>query len=310
MKTIPLGATVARAYGFLRSRIASIIGVAWLPLLIGSAATIAVTAQQVGHPTMTRIIFAGMLVTMLTNNMVTAGTMQLALGQRKRAWVYFSLGAPVWRLIAMNFLAGLLLVLIFGLMFLALYLAWTFVGLPGKPLPFPRDLGAWVMFPVNQFLVCSVAGTTCPSVAVRVGLMVFTFVEFCAFLLVALRLMFFIPAVAVVEESMSLGRSWALSEGNFLRILGIYAATALPIMIIAATASHFASAPFISHGIAGRDPSTLAVSTALAGAPGFLILTLAITAVQQIVSHGITAGAVTNAYNAATEPDTTGLRAP
>lgn len=308
MNAIPLGETVSRAYDFLLSRITSIVGIAWLPLLIGSAATIAATAQQLRNPSMAGMFLAGMMVVLLTNCMVTVGTMQLALSQRKGAWIYFSLGAPVWRLLATTVLVWLVLILIIMLMGLALYLAWTFSGMPGR-LSFPRDLGVWAMFPINQFMVCNIAGATCPSLGVRAGLFVFTLLEFCAFVYMALRLTFFIPAVAVAEESMSLGRSWTLSEGNFWRILGIYVAVALPIIIIAWMATYIASAPFIAQGISRRAPETLAVAKALEGAPGFLIVTLVITMVQQTLSHGVMAGAVANAYNAATEPVTTGLRA-
>jgi hypothetical protein len=52
------------------------------------------------------------------------------------------------------------------------------------------------------------------------------------------RLVFFLPAVVVAENSIGLGRAWQLGGGNFWRIVLVLIAVMLPIAIVAGVLSN------------------------------------------------------------------------
>lgn len=296
MKRIALGETLAAAYGFLSSRSGSIIGVAWLPVVVGAAATTTIAVLHQRHILTFGVGLLDFLVPLLIGSMITVGMMQLALGQRARAGVYFSLAAPVWRLLGMTLLASLVLIVFVIVGMIVLLLVWVVMGLPAiQP---PADPGAWAMFPANQFILCNLAGANCPPFgerAVIVGLIVAGAGALCY---IALRLIYFIPAVVVAEKTMSLERAWVLSRRNFWRILVLYLLTAMPFAILGWIAMQFASVQFVGHGTGLKDLDDIAVATALTGSPAFLAVTLAIKAVAQVLTAGVTAGAVSHAYQA------------
>lgn len=298
MKRIALGETLAAAYGFLVSRIGSIIGVAWLPILVGAATTTTIAFLHQSHILPFGVGLLGFVIPLLVGSMVMVGMMQLALGQRARAGVYFSLAAPVWRLIGLRLLASLVLIVFAIVAVIVLTLVWIVMGLPAiQP---PADPSAWTMFPANQFILCHLAGASCLPLGVRIGIVGLIAVGVCALCYIALRMMYFIPAVVVAEKSMSLERTWVLTGRNFWRILVIYLLTALPFAVVAWIATHVATVAFVGHGIALKDLDILPVAKAVEGAPAFLIVTLAIKAVAQVLTAGVTAGAISHAYRAVT----------
>jgi hypothetical protein len=54
----------------------------------------------------------------------------------------------------------------------------------------------------------------------------------CLLLFVVLRFGFLLAPVVVAEETMSIGRGWTLTEGNFWRIAAVVLAVALPFLIV------------------------------------------------------------------------------
>lgn len=307
MNALPVGRTIAAAYGFLVTRFASIVGIVWLPLLIGAAAATSASALR-AESHVNGMFLVAMLVAGVANAMALVGVMQLALGQRKPGWIFFSLRAPVWRLIATNLLAMLATGAFVLIAILVVMLLRLLVGAPHIPLP--HDAAGFVLFPFNQVFSCQVAGSTCPALAVRLGMSGAEIVALLVVCYVIIRLTFFIPAVVVAEESITLEQPWMISAGNFWRILAVYLGVVAPVALAGAGLLYVVSTIFTGHGSWGGDHQALAVTQALQGAPAFLIASLGIGFVQQVIAQAVLAGAVSNAYNAVTAPVTTGLRAP
>jgi hypothetical protein len=54
----------------------------------------------------------------------------------------------------------------------------------------------------------------------------------------ALRVLFFLPAVVVAEKRIGIGRAWELGGGNVLRMFGVLVAVLLPVAIVTGIASN------------------------------------------------------------------------
>ncbi|MBV9990283.1 MAG: hypothetical protein JOZ72_03240 [Alphaproteobacteria bacterium] len=225
MAKIPLEKTIGATYSFAFSNILSVFGVLWLPSLIlvglvGAIFFFVIPDFHFGAPPLgddgdrvrhliegvaIYIRFAGliMLVSLLMRAMVTVGVMEKALDRRDGpVLVYFSLRAPVWRLIGALILASIIITIVAVLTVCAVMAAiWTAVNYaPG------------------------IAGLA-KVVSILGGVLFVIYVSF--------RLTFFLPAVVVAEETIGIGRAWQLSSGNFWRIVGLLLAVLLPVGIVA-----------------------------------------------------------------------------
>lgn len=227
MKKIPFEATFVGAYKFLFQRILSVIGTAWLPILVFAALAAGLVYLTVPHSwwqgqfpvfdekhpdpwAMWAIIqpllgayLAVILLLTITSAMLTVGMMRLALGQKQRCFVFFSLGADVWRMLA----NWILVMLLFWLIYLLMAIA-VIIGIVVLKPHVPEAVG---------ILLLVLAGIFC------FGFVIFAMVRLC----------FFLPAVAVAEHRISLGRSWELGKGNFWRMAGLVLLVWIPVGVVA-----------------------------------------------------------------------------
>lgn len=306
MAKIPFEATFTAAYQFLFRRILSIIGTLWLPqvVMLGLCAGILylVIPQGWWHGAfpvldktnpdpaaafaMMRPIFAAfaplMLVCLIFGAMMSIGVMRLALGQKERCFVFFSLGADVWRLVAAWFLSWLVILLIYMLGIAGVIL----LVLVAKPL-----LAGW-------------------GAALAV---VFGIAAFCFLIYAAVRLMFFLPAVVAAEHKIGLERSWDLGRGNFWRIVGLCLAIFIPVAIVATILKQIAIATpagaayglwFNAYltGIFHGHP-TVDFGAELKALWPLLPWFTAIGIFQNIAMHGLFGGAIAKAYQSRTDSD-------
>lgn len=224
-RKIPLESTIGGAYGFLFSDLISIIGIAWFPLLVfGGLAGAAIWYGAIAHPlpefhvtrnpqefvqenmafffALGRVFWPVVLCLLVFAVMFLTGVTRKALGLMEGpTFFYFNLGPSFWRMLGAIILAVLLLVVLrIGLHLVAL--AWVAVAAPRLP------QGIAVLIDV-------------------VGVVAF----FCFFVYVLVRLLFFLPAVVVAENSIGIARAWALGAGNFWRALAVWIAVILPAAI-------------------------------------------------------------------------------
>ena len=216
MNKIPVGDTISRTYGFAFSNFLSIFGIAWLPYVV--LAAIAVGLVFLVAPTLPQSLMQGQfdmvelmhaariwsllgIFLFIVNCMVTVGIQRKALGKHHGpVFVYFSLGAPVWRMVGAFFLAGLVI---------------FFVGI----LTAVAAVAIW--FAAKSFV---------PDHNILIGVLV-GIIAVCWIIYLSVRLSFFIPAVVVAEEKISLGRGWELAGGNFWRIVIVAIVVFLPVAI-------------------------------------------------------------------------------
>lgn len=216
MSKMAVGETISRAYGFVFSNLLSIFGIAWLPYLI--LAAIAVGLVMLLAPELPGTLMRGQfdpflaihasrvfgllgILSFIVTCMVTVEIQRKALGRHPEPiFVYFSLGAPVWRMAGALFLAWLVIVVITILTALAVVAIW---------------------FTAGTFLAAQAVWVRAAAIFVACLWEIYLIV----------RLTFFLPAVVVAEERVSLGRAWELAGGNFWRIFAIAVAVLVPVWI-------------------------------------------------------------------------------
>ncbi|HEX4859742.1 MAG TPA: hypothetical protein VFV07_00805, partial [Rhizomicrobium sp.] len=234
MAAIALERTIASAYRFAFTRILSVLGVIWLPSLLLGAVIAAVAWRvwpdihalqslhlsgggsaglHISDDDRDRVLQAAFrlapfavpiwLVGIVVQAMISVGLLEMALGRRQGpVFVYFSLGAAVWRMIGALLLAAVVMI---GVVLASCALVVAFV---------------WA---VTQYAAGLLGLAKFLSVAVAVVWILY----------VALRLVFLLPAVVVAEGRIDLARSWALAKGNVWRIVGLVLAVLLPVEIAA-----------------------------------------------------------------------------
>jgi hypothetical protein len=298
---IPVETTLVGAFKFLFNRIVSIVGTLWLPFVVIAALIAGLAWAVVPHEWLagnfpangeefvkspqfmallirlggaySALVLAGIVIC----SMMTVGVMRHALGLKEgTTWVYFSLGAPVWRLIAAHIL-GFLLILASGAVLLIASILLIKFAVPLIPLV---GLGKLV----KVLIVISAV---------------------CAIIYSALRLFFFLPAVVVAEERIGLGRSWELGGGNFWRMFIILLVIGLVIAIVGGIVEQFTVMPIVMqeifklpHGNKPDPEKVMAIFRMLVTALPYLAV---IWALEGIASIGLKLGAVGAAYNAVTE---------
>ncbi|HEX4078438.1 MAG TPA: hypothetical protein VHX61_06150 [Rhizomicrobium sp.] len=207
--------TIGDGYIFAFTQFLSVLGTVWLPYLLLAAATVGlvlvampdlprmVVMNELDVPGLLRLGRIAVLVGILgfiADAMVAVGLQRKALGLHPRpVYAWFSLGAAVWRMAAALFLAMLVIffiVLLTGGVCVAIWFA-------------AQGLGGAMWF-VRVLNVCAGAA----------------FVFY-----IAVRLLFFLPAVVVAEETIGLERAWILGGHNFWRVVIVVIAVVVPVAI-------------------------------------------------------------------------------
>jgi hypothetical protein len=208
MAKIPVGETVASAYGFALRNFLVVLGVIWVPFtIVGVAGYFLLPPylaamrnmiaggdpRAMGSGSLFLMSFA--LIVLLCFNMMYVGIARLALGVRKGSvFYYFSADRAFWRLLGAYF--------VFFLIMLGMIVAATMIA---------RVLAAaGVGFPV-----------------VITGLIIV-----CLIVFVGTRMMFLSAPVTVAEGRRVVSRSWSLTRGNFWRIFAVLLAIVIPLMIV------------------------------------------------------------------------------
>jgi hypothetical protein len=219
---IPVGATIARAYGFAFGNIINNLGAIWMPVVLlwiasyffvaryNSAAVGLVSRGPQGlRQALPLILASGVLLLLLVSCQVAALTKE-SLGLRTgNAFLQFPFGAPMWRL--------LLSYLLFAVAIIAIYIAILIVSLIGAAV-----LGLFARY-VPGRATMAVVGIVGDLGAIAV---------FCAIIYIVVRLSFFLAPVAVAERRITLIRGWLLTHGNFWRIFLLLLSVIVPVLLV------------------------------------------------------------------------------
>jgi hypothetical protein len=308
MAAVPLGKTIEASYRFAFAHILSVFGIIWLPSVIflaalgaaawlvwpdiqglqsvhfqgGNGLRFTLSGEDRDH--VLRVLHsAGRfavpvgLVGLAMRAMIAVGVLEKALGRREKpVFVYFSLAAPVWRMIGASLLAGLILS--------GIVLA-TCIGV------------AVLLWGVGHY-----AGGISGLAKFALAAAAVTWIVY-----MALRLVFFLPAVVVAEERIGLARAWMLGGGNVWRILGLVLAVLLPAAIVASTLSRAltggAMAPQVAEIVRFAASPTDALAAVMSRLRAVWPVLLALNVVYATVVTGLGYGAMANAYKAVTAPE-------
>jgi hypothetical protein len=215
------------------------------------------------------------VASVLAGSMIAVGLMQHALGlKQSTTFIYFSLGAPVWRMLGAILLGAVIMVV----------------------------LG--IVCGVLVALVAIFGATLVPHGYALAGGIVLGLVVVCAMFYTGFRLFFFLPAVVVAENRIGLGRSWSLGGGNFWRIFFVYLLVVVPVGFVAAVALEMTILPVVISGAMRlpHQPSAGEILDFLRGLLPLLPIIATILILQGIAVRGLLAGAIGSAYNAVTAP--------
>ncbi|HEY7976894.1 MAG TPA: hypothetical protein VID67_01775 [Rhizomicrobium sp.] len=222
MSKIPVGETVAHAYGFATGQFLKILGIVWAPLVVSAAVGLMAMPGFLGNHTplndldeirrqsmrLSPFIF---VFSLFIRAMIGVGVTELALGKRTgTTFVYFSVGAPVWRLIG----AWLLFLLVIILIYIGLLIVTVAVGVVG-------GIG------VKSLTLATGANNTAIGLLVIACVVIFAGTLFYTMA----RLTFLIPPVVVDEKQVDLARGWQLTRGSFWRIFAIGLAIFVPLIL-------------------------------------------------------------------------------
>ena len=290
MKKIPLETTLVGAYRFLFTRIVSIVGTIWFPLVLLVGLSAGLVYLVVPHEWIVgdfshfkpeqlitlplNLARCGIFIlSLILGSMIVVGLMRHALGlKQSTTFIYFSLGATVWRMLG----AILLGVVIMILLAIAGCLVSVAVYKFGVPL-IPHAYGI-----AAKIAVCVVVA--------------------CVLIYSAVRLFFFLPAVVVAENRIGLGRSWSLGGGNFWRIFFVWLLIVVPVGFIASVALQLTILPVVvmeamklPHKPGAKEVLVFLRSLAPLAPVIFRILIL-----WGIAARGLLIGAIGSAYNALT----------
>jgi hypothetical protein len=291
MGKIPVGETISGAYGFAFAGFLTVLGTVWLPyvaFIVFCAGVIFLLAPDLPGQIMRGEFDASMmygiwriggliwLASIIVRSMVTVGLQERALGRAQGpAFFYFSLGAAVWRMIGAIFLAILALILI-GLLTAGVtaalsYASFSYVPNVGKAL---------------AVILCIVA--------------------VCWMIYACVRLVFFLPAVVVAEDSIGLGRSWELGGGNFWRMFAVWFVVFVPVAIGLGIVRNALVGPFMPMHFPsfhpGMTPDDLKtfyaeiLKSVFAQMRVALPFFIAIGVVQEIIYLGLANGMIAKAY--------------
>ena len=213
MNRIPVGKTIGYAYGFTFGHLGTIIGIAWLPLVLigvlqflpyafgGNPMLPAEDATAAGRQALEGL--ATSLLTLLLYSIIYVPVTQHALGLRHGTpIVHLALGAPELRVMG----AIILFIVVFIGMVLGVAVLAGILGLVGAA------TGKAAIFGLIAALVFLAA--------------------FFGFIYAIVRLSFLLVPVTVAEGHISLTRGWLLTRGNFWRIFVVLLAIVVPILLL------------------------------------------------------------------------------
>jgi len=301
---IAVGRALEDAYSFAFKRFFSVLGTVWFPYLIlfvifgcvfvtffAQFGPLWIETMRRGpfetrsmDPEMMRDMFRHMtslvgfaplllLVALVVRSMVLVGLLQLALDQREGpVFVYFSLGAPVWRL--------------FGAFLLACVIIWIIAAVLA-------GLCVAIWFGVHTF----------PQPNLLRGLAIL--IAVCLLVYTALRLIFFLPAVVVAEGHIGLGRAWELGGGNFWRMVITLLATFIPAAIVFSIVSGAVRAAMFAPLLPQLDDhhTTQQLWSILThqGVP-YIIVAVLLQLLYSVILAGLGAGMIASAYRSVLPP--------
>jgi hypothetical protein len=221
MNKIPVGKTVAFAYSFLFTRIATVAGVASLPAVLASAVDYLVRSytsteepEAAAGTNLLLIWLAGTVTTIFISSVATVGITRAALGLPLGSGAYyFPVGPLELRMFVAKLRFWLGVVALFILASLVASVAFMLAGIP-----------------------LDGAGTVEPSAATLVAGLA-TWAAFGYAIVTILRMGFLLSATVVSEEKGGLQRSHDLTRGNFWRLAAVVLALAAPILALVSVAS-------------------------------------------------------------------------
>ncbi len=299
MKKIPLEPVIIGSYKFLSQNIISIIGTLWFPVLVFFAVVGAFAYGIVPHnwlhgdftpvadpgafirerlPVILSAVPCIILTMAIAGAMIQVGILRHALGEKtKPTYIFFSLGARVWRMIV----AVLLCVVVYVCLVLAVIAAVIVVNLAMAVIPnMPHILIALVR------AVLVIIGIGCV-------------------LYVMVRLSFFLPAVVVAENKVGVRRAWKLGKGNVWRILAVVLVVTVPAVIIGELLIYItAFSTIFSAAALHPEPQTpeQAINFMKTFLPVLPVLGCVYLALV-VALTGLKLGAIGKAYKAVTAPD-------
>lgn len=218
---IPVGATIARAYGFAFGNIVNNLGAIWIPAAILYALAYLFHAQYMSATlnlmthdpllmlTGMRFLLVAFVVSFVLLTAQIAALTKEALGLRTgNPFLQFPFGAAMWRLIGAW--------LLYFLVMIVIYVGAILAGIAG---------GAIVAIAGAQM------GATGKLIT---GLVVLAYVivVLCGFFYIAIRLSFLLGPVTVAEQRVSLIRAWQLGRGNFWRMFAIFLSFFIPLLVL------------------------------------------------------------------------------
>jgi hypothetical protein len=214
MNKIPVGRSIAHAYGFLFGRFLTVVSLSWVAaLLYGAMRFVLFTAGPPPHPVASHWLavlahLGAVVAFLLLFSAIVVPLTRAALGRGGEwAFAYFVIGAREVRL----FLAILRYYVI-----MVVVIALCVLGVIGVVMGAKAALAQW-----------PAAGSGWPIEGIVHGLAVA--LAFATAIYVSLRLSFLLYAVAAVEDHASLRRSWSLGGGNVLRMFIVALAIAIPV---------------------------------------------------------------------------------
>lgn len=302
MKKIPVGLTIAHAYGFAFREFLPLLKLTWLPLVAVLICNILVAPQllALSEGLRTRdfsgltmpwpyILLLYAILIVMTANWLTA-IYQYAFGrpEARSGWFYFSLEKPVWRLIG-GFILMVLVLMALVIVYVLAILVLLFL--------FRLGLGA-----------AHVSDDAMKNIA-RFDVILAFVIGYCGFVFCAVRFGFLLFAATIAEDRIALTRSWTLSHGNFWRMFWVALAIFLPLAAVELIAFYWLGAfPRIPAGASPAEIQALqGAASALAAAQmrHYWYLIYPGGAILAFLAYGFLAGAQSFAYRVLTGTEAT-----
>jgi hypothetical protein len=223
MRKIPVSATIAHGYGFLVRRVLTILGLSWLPAIfyaaaagfwlekLSSALLLMPHAKTIGEYQLGDIAGFGLVTALAGSILSTVLTQDAAERSSRGIAAYFVIGIRERKL----FVARLE---VYALSLIAILAAAVVMRASTSPLV--SAIGQRVWLGVS-------AGTYAVGGASLIALL--------ALAIIAVRFDFFSGAQVVAEEHAKLSRNWALSRGNFWRLLVVEFFLIAPVLAVLAS---------------------------------------------------------------------------
>jgi hypothetical protein len=247
---IPVGATIARAYGFAIGNILNNLGAIWLPVAIlygllivfakpYSAAVMTLASHDVQAilRLLPYILLGYAILFVLITAQIAALTKEALQLRTGSAWLQFPFGASAWRLM----------------------LAWLGLCLVVIMLYIGCIIGVAIFGAIAGFVAAQYPGAFSPVIMVIIVILLVIATLVILFYCIV-RLSFLMAPVAVAEGKRPLQRSWELTRRNFWRSFIVLLAIWLPFIVIDFAYLTWSLGPdFIASGFAARSPDALAL---------------------------------------------------